>query len=215
MPDRDGHFDARATIERLAPLMEGKSALITGPGIGVSDDTRDLVAWLVNEGAQPTRPLLIDADGLNVLSRLVPANSRLAHGPVVLTPHPGEMARMLGVSNAVVNADRITAVRRLSETTGAYVLLKGARTVVATPDGAVFVNSSGNPGMATPGMGDVLSGIIGGLLGQGMSPTDALKLGVFVHGFAADLLAERVGPVGYLAGDLANELPAALKALRS
>jgi len=125
------------------------------------------------------------------------------------------MARMLGVSNAVVNADRITAVRWLSETTGAYVLLKGARTVVATPDGAVFVNSSGNPGMATPGMGDVLSGIIGGLLGQGMSPTDALKLGIFVHGFAADLLAERVGPVGYLAGDLANELPAALKALRS
>jgi NAD(P)H-hydrate epimerase len=125
------------------------------------------------------------------------------------------MARLLGVSSAAVNADRITAARRMAETTGAYVLLKGARTVVATPDGAVFVNSSGNPGMATPGMGDVLSGIIGGLLGQGMSPTDALKLGVFVHGFAADLLAERVGPVGYLAGDLANELPTALKALRS
>jgi NAD(P)H-hydrate epimerase len=215
MPDRDGHFDARATIERLTPLIEGKSALVTGPGLGVSDDTRDLVAWLVNEGAQPTRPLLIDADGLNVLALLGPARLKSAHGPVVLTPHPGEMARLLGISNAAVNADRITAVRRMAETTGAYVLVKGARTVVATPDGALFVNSSGNPGMATPGMGDVLSGIIGGLLGQGMSPTDALKLGVFVHGFAADLLAERVGPVGYLAGDLANELPAALKALKS
>jgi len=215
MPDRGGHFDAGATIERLAPLIKGKSALITGPGIGVSDDTRDLVAWLINEAAQPTRPLLIDADGLNVLALLGPAILKSAHGPVVLTPHPGEMARMLGASNAAVNTDRSTAVRRLSETTGAYILLKGARTVVATPNGAVFVNSSGNPGMATPGMGDVLSGIIGGLLGQGMSPTNALKLGVFVHGFAADLLAERVGPVGYLAGDLANELPAALKALRS
>jgi hydroxyethylthiazole kinase-like uncharacterized protein yjeF len=215
MPDRGGHFDARATIERLTALIEGKSALITGPGIGVSDDTRDVVAWLVNEGARPTRPLLIDADGLNVLALLGPAILKSAHGPVVLTPHPGEMARLLGVSNAAVNADRITAVRRMTETTGAYVLLKGARTVVATPDGAVFVNSSGNPGMATPGMGDVLSGIIGGLLGQGMAPPDALKLGVFVHGLAADMLAERVGPVGYLAGDLANELPAALKALKS
>jgi hydroxyethylthiazole kinase-like uncharacterized protein yjeF len=215
MPDRGGHFDARATIERLTPLIEGKSALLTGPGIGVSDDTRDVVAWLVNEGTQPSRPLLIDADGLNVLALLGPAILKSAHGPIVLTPHPGEMARLLGVSNAAVNADRIIAVRRMAETTGAYVLLKGARTVVATPDGAVFVNSSGNPGMATPGMGDVLSGIIGGLLGQGMSPADALKLGVFVHGFAADLLAERVGPVGYLAGDLANELPAALKVLKS
>jgi ADP-dependent NAD(P)H-hydrate dehydratase / NAD(P)H-hydrate epimerase len=215
MPDRGGHFDARATIERLAPLIDGKSALVTGPGIGVSDDTRDLVAWLVNEGAQPTRPLLIDADGLNVLALLGPAILKRARGPVVLTPHPGEMARLLGVSNAAVNTDRITGARRLAETTGAYVLLKGARTVVVTPDEAVFVNSSGNPGMATPGMGDVLSGIIGGLLGQSMAPTDALKLGVFVHGFAADLLAERIGPVGYLAGDLANELPTALKALRS
>ena len=136
-----------------------------------------------------------------------------AHGPVVLTPHPGEMARLLGISTAAVNADRIGAARRLVDLTGAAVLLKGARTVIATPDGAVSINSSGNPGMATPGMGDVLSGIVGALLARGMSPGDALVLGAFAHGFAADRLADRVGPVGYLAGDLAAELPATFAAL--
>jgi ADP-dependent NAD(P)H-hydrate dehydratase / NAD(P)H-hydrate epimerase len=136
-----------------------------------------------------------------------------ARGPVVLTPHPGEMARLLGISTAAVNADRIGAARRLADTTGAGVLLKGARTIVATPDGRVFVNSSGNPGMATPGMGDVLSGMVGTLLGQGMAAGDALALGAFVHGLAADRLADRLGSVGYLAGDLAAELPAAIASI--
>ena len=119
----------------------------------------------MKEGARPDRPLLIDADGLNVLARLGPDTLKSAQGPVVLTPHPGEMSRMLGCSTAVVNADRISAARRLVAMTGASVLLKGAHSVIAMPDGAVFVNSSGNPGMATPGMGDVLSGIVGALMG--------------------------------------------------
>ncbi|MGH7935358.1 MAG: NAD(P)H-hydrate dehydratase [Candidatus Binataceae bacterium] len=213
MPDRDGHFDATASIARLGPLIEGKSALVTGPGMGASKDTRDLLLWLIEQGAAPGRPLLIDADGLNALAHIGPAAAVRARGPVVLTPHPGEMARLLGSSNAVVNQDRIGAARRLVDLTGAEVLLKGARTVIATRDGAIHVNSSGNPGMATPGMGDVLSGIIGALLGQGMNPADAVKLGVFVHGNAADRIAARVGAIGYLAGDLAQELPRALDAL--
>ena len=108
---------------------------------------------------------------------------------------------------------RIGAARRLTDITGAGVLLKGARTIVATPDGCLFVNSSGNPGMATPGMGDVLSGMVGALLGQGLAAGDALALGAFLHGLAADRLAERLGPIGYLAGDLAAELPAAIASL--
>jgi NAD(P)H-hydrate epimerase len=188
-------------------------ALVAGPGIGVSEDTRELMTWLVEEGAQPERPLLIDADGLNVIAALGPALLKSAHGPIVLTPHPGEMARLLGASTVAVNADRIGAARRLAEMTGAGVLLKGARTVVATPDGRVSINSSGNPGMATPGTGDVLSGMVGALLGQGMAAGDALALAAFVHGLAADRLADRFGPVGYLAGDLVAELPAAMASL--
>lgn len=209
MPDRDGHFDARATVERLEALTLGKTALIAGPGMGTSDDTQKIVEWLVHS-AKPECPLLLDADALNVLAILGPQVLRAARGSVVLTPHPGEMARLLAISPAEVNADRIGSARRLAETTGAGVLLKGAHTVIVTQELQVFVNSSGNPGMGTPGMGDVLSGIIGGLLGQGMSGADALKLGAFIHGYAADRLASRIGPVGYLASELADELPGAL-----
>jgi ADP-dependent NAD(P)H-hydrate dehydratase / NAD(P)H-hydrate epimerase len=210
MPDCDGHFDARATVERLERLTLGKTALIAGPGMGASGDTQQIVEWLVHS-AKPECPLLLDADALNALAILQPQVLRAARGPVVLTPHPGEMARLLGISPREVNADRIVSARKLAETTGAGVLLKGARTVIVTQELEVSVNSSGNPGMGTPGMGDVLSGIIGALLGQGMPAADALKLGVFIHGYAADRLASRIGPVGYLASELADELPAALR----
>ena len=208
MPDRDGHFDAPTSIKRLEELVSGKTALIAGPGMGASDDTRRIVEWLAHS-ARPECPLLLDADALNVLAPIRPDVLRAARGPVVLTPHPGEMARLLGVSTGDVNADRIVSARKLIEATGAGVLLKGARSVIVTPEHDVFVNSSGNPGMGTPGMGDVLAGIIGALLGQGMSAADALKLGVFIHGYAADRLAARIGPAGYLASELADELPAA------
>jgi ADP-dependent NAD(P)H-hydrate dehydratase / NAD(P)H-hydrate epimerase len=209
MPGRDGHFDGKGTTDRLEQLAAGKTALIAGPGMGASNDTRQIVEWLVH-AARPERPLLLDADALNVMAPIRNDLLRVAQGPVVLTPHPGEMARLLGLSTQEVNADRIGSARRLVEATGAGVLLKGARSVIVTPERETFINSSGNPGMGTPGMGDVLSGIIGALLGQGMPASDALKLGVFMHGSAADRLAVRIGPAGYLAGELADELPAAL-----
>jgi hydroxyethylthiazole kinase-like uncharacterized protein yjeF len=208
MPDRDGHFDGRGTIERLEQLVAGKTALIAGPGMGAGDDTRQIVEWLVH-AARPERPLLLDADALNVLAPIRDEVLRAAQGPAVLTPHPGEMARLLGLSTQEINADRIVSARRLVDATGASVLLKGARSVIVTSEREVFINSSGNPGMGTPGMGDVLSGIIGALLGQRMPAADALKLGVFMHGSAADRLAVRIGPAGYLASELADELPAA------
>ncbi|MGB9379818.1 ADP-dependent NAD(P)H-hydrate dehydratase, partial [Candidatus Binatus sp.] len=138
-----------------------------------------------------------------------------ARGPIVLTPHPGEAGRLLGVTPAIINDDRVSAARTLAERTGATVLIKGARSVIASPDGDIYVNSTGNPGMATPGMGDALSGIVGALLGQHLRPLDALALGVFVHGYAADRVAARMGRVGYLAGDLIDDLPAALEALQT
>jgi hydroxyethylthiazole kinase-like uncharacterized protein yjeF len=157
--------------------------------------------------------LLIDADALNALAELGCGLLRKAKGPVVLTPHPGEMGRLLSQDTATVNSNRISNARRLCDLTGAHCLLKGNRTVIASPAGVVYVNSTGNPGMATPGMGDALSGILGSLLGQGMHALDALALGVFLHGMAADRLARHFGSVGFLAGDVINELPAALAAL--
>jgi ADP-dependent NAD(P)H-hydrate dehydratase / NAD(P)H-hydrate epimerase len=213
MPDRDGHFAAPSTIPRLSDLLTGKTTVIAGPGIGVSDDSRDLIRWLIRDGVAPDRPLLIDADGLNALALIGPRELKSAPGPVVLTPHPGEMARLLGSTTAAVNADRIGAARKLVDLTGAHVLLKGARSVIAAPDGVVHINSSGNPGMATGGMGDVLAGIVGALMGQGLVASAALTLGVFIHGHAADCLAARVGRFGYLAGDIAAELPAAFDAI--
>lgn len=211
--DRDGHFDGQHAPRVLAKLVEGKDSLSVGPGIGQSDDTRALMEWLIAEGAAPRRPLLIDADGLNVVAQIGASALKRAIGPVVLTPHPGEAARLLGMSTAEINADRVGAARRLSNLSGAAVLLKGARTVIAGSGGEISINASGNPGMATPGMGDVLSGIVGALLAQQLAPLDALAFGAFVHGHAADRLAARSGPVGYLAGDLAEELPSTLAAL--
>jgi ADP-dependent NAD(P)H-hydrate dehydratase / NAD(P)H-hydrate epimerase len=211
--DRDGHFDGHHAPGVLSKLIEGKDSIAVGPGIGQSEDSCALMEWLVAEGVAAHRPMLIDADGLNEIARIGAGMLRRAAGPVVLTPHPGEAARLLKTGTAEINADRIGAARRLVDLTGAAVLLKGARTVIAGTGGEIYINGSGNPGMASPGMGDVLSGIIGALLAQRYSALDALAFGAFVHGHAADRLAASVGPVGYLAGDLADELPSALAAL--
>jgi hydroxyethylthiazole kinase-like uncharacterized protein yjeF len=215
MPDRDGHFDAAQSIPRLGAAISGKDALMVGPGIGVSDDTKQLIAFLIEDGARSNRPLLIDADALNALAEIGCDSVSRARGPVILTPHPGEMARLLKISTTQVNADRMTAARTLCDRTGAFVLLKGARSVIAGPDGETFINSTGNPGMGTPGMGDALSGMLAALLGQGIRPLDALALGVFLHGEAADRVARGRGPIGYITGDVIEELPAALAALSS
>ncbi|MDB5108270.1 MAG: ATP-binding protein YjeF [Candidatus Binatus sp.] len=213
--ERDGHFDGAHACDALKMLIEGKSSLVAGPGIGVSDDSRQLIEWLIEVACTEHRPLLIDADGLNALASIGCEFARHARGPVVLTPHPGEAARLLGESTQSINADRISAARRLSERTGATVLLKGARSIVTAPTGQIFVNSSGNPGMSTPGMGDALSGMVGALLAyRGMDALSALAFGVFLHGFAADQVAGKRGSVGYLAGDLIDELPSAREALQ-
>ncbi len=211
--EREGHFAGAAAAATLAHLLAGKSAIVFGPGAGMNDDTKDLLKWLLREGVAPERPMLIDADGLNALAAIGPAKAAAAAGPIVMTPHPGEMARLLGSSAAEVNTNRIGAARKLAELTGASVLLKGARSVIADASGRVTINSSGNPGMATPGIGDALSGIVGALMAAKMEPFEALALGVFLHGHAADRVAKRIGAVGYIADDLISELPAARASL--
>jgi len=191
---------ARPALERL---WQGRDCLALGPGIGTAEETGALVGAVVRHCPLP---LVIDADGLNLLAADPDPLGRAA-GPVILTPHPGEMDRLLSVSTAEVQADRLAAARRLAARWGVYVVLKGARTVTATPDGEAWINPTGNPGMASGGMGDVLTGIIAGLVTQGYPPALAARLGVFIHGAAADRLAAERGPAGFLAGEVADRVP--------
>jgi NAD(P)H-hydrate epimerase len=190
-------------------LLERKNAILFGPGIGVNDGTQNALRWLLRNLEMPW---VIDADGLNTLALEV---HRLRHAkkPPVLTPHPGEMARLTGKSSASVNADRVGNARSFALENHCHVVLKGARTVIATAEGKVFINPTGNPGMASGGMGDVLAGILAALLGQGFSPEDAMKLGVYLHGFVGDRAAAEKGQIGLIASDIIDGLPAGIGAL--
>ena len=190
-------------------LLERKNALLFGPGIGVSHATQNILRWLLRN---LEIGWVIDADGLN---NLVLEIDRLRHAriPPVLTPHPGEMARLTGKSVVEVNADRVGIARSFAVEHRCHLVLKGARTVIATPDGKVFINPTGNPGMASAGMGDVLAGILTALLGQGLPPEDALKLGVYLHGFVGDTVAESKGEIGLIASDIIEGLPSGMRDL--
>lgn len=209
--ETDARTLGRKASERIATLSEGKSALALGPGLSTHPETVELVRDLARAEA---RPMLMDADALNALAGHVEALAD-CRGPRVLTPHPGEMGRLLGVDTERVNADRIGAARGFARTHGVVLTLKGAHTVVAAPDGQVRINLTGNPGMASGGMGDALTGIISGFLAQGVAPFDAACLGVYLHGLAGDLAARELGTVGLLASDLIARTPAAIDALLS
>jgi NAD(P)H-hydrate epimerase len=182
-------------------------ALAIGPGIGLDPETREAVRTLVRDVA---RPMVVDADALTALTGALD-HCRDAAAPRLLTPHPGEAARLLGCGIAEVQADRLASARHLAAESGAVVALKGARTVVAHPDGRATLNPTGNPGMATGGTGDVLTGIAGGLLAQGVAPAEALGAAVYLHGLAGDLAAEVRGEAGLVAGDVADAVPAAIR----
>ena len=190
--------------------LSGKQALVIGPGIGIAGETAELVKKLYREVGLP---LLVDADGLNILATDTNLLDNPA-GPRILTPHPGEMARLLGVTPAEIAADRLGAAREFAGRHQVYLVLKGADTLVVDPAGNAAVNPTGNPGMACGGMGDVLAGLIGGFLVQGLPPWHACCLGVFSHGLAADLLAAESG-AGYLASEVAREIPFVLEELRN
>src|SRR5262249_25552375 len=159
--------------------------------------------WLLNHSEIP---LVIDADGLNCLATDISVLRR-AKAPVVLTPHPGEMARLLNTTNAEVQTRRLAVARAFAAEHSWFLVLKCANTVIAAPDGRAWLNSTGNPGMASGGMGDVLTGIISGFLAQGYPPEEACRLGVFLHGHAGDKAAEEKGEAGILARDLIERLP--------
>jgi len=196
-----------SAFDTIINLMEEKKCIAIGPGLGQAKKTKNLVQKIVKSSPIP---LVVDADGLNSLAgdAQVLKNAR---APVILTPHPGEMARLMDTGVGAVQQDRIKCARDFATGFNVHLILKGARTVIAHPDGRVFINPTGNAGMASGGMGDVLTGIIAGLIVQGLSPEYACRAGVYLHGAAADSLVETIGPYGYLASDVMKAVPGEIK----
>jgi hydroxyethylthiazole kinase-like uncharacterized protein yjeF len=187
--------------------LTGKTALVIGPGIGIAAKTQELILKLYCEA---NLPMVIDADALNILA-LEPQCIANPPAPRILTPHPGEMARLTGFSTADIQADRLSTTLDFTTsnntvTSNVTTILKGAGTIICDPLGTWAVNTTGNPGMAAGGMGDVLSGIIGGLLAQSIAPQVASRVGVYIHGLAADELATKQR-FGYLASEVADMVP--------
>ena len=207
----DGTFSQDAGEAALAELRNGKAALAAGPGISASASASEFLAAVVRECEVP---VVLDADALNIAAENL-AVLRQTGAPVVITPHPGEMARLCQTDARSVQADRVGTAAGFAAEYGCHVVLKGARTVVAAPDGRISINPTGNPAMATGGTGDVLTGIVAGLLAQGYHPWDACRLGVFLHGHAADLLLEETGAAGFTATDISDKIPASVSSVLS
>jgi NAD(P)H-hydrate epimerase len=201
------------SLQAMAELLElgdGKQAVALGPGLGTAEETGALVRRFLKE---TPLPVVVDADGINALAGHPEVLAQRRGLPTVLTPHPGEMARLCGCPTAAIQADRLCVARDFAMAHGVILVLKGARTVTACPDGRVYINRSGHAGMASGGMGDVLTGLLGGLLAQGAEPGAAAALGVYLHGLAGDRLRPRYGDAGLLATELLRELPAARQSL--
>jgi NAD(P)H-hydrate epimerase len=209
VPEAGGHVFAAAAVDPVRKLAGERDAVVFGPGIGAGPEVRAFTKRVVRDVAVP---LVLDAEGLTAL---VGDFEWLAsrEAPLVLTPHPGEAARMLERSATEINADRVAAARELAARSGAVVLLKGAGTLIVSPRGRVAINATGGPALATGGTGDVLAGLLGGLLAQGMQAFEAAVAAAHWHGVASDRLVQGRGEVGITAGELAAGLPEAREEL--
>jgi NAD(P)H-hydrate epimerase len=221
LDDKDGELTAHEAHSVLQALSRGYECALIGPGLGESGYVqaflRGILPGLSTEPARGSqralRAVVIDADGLNNLAKMDgwPA---LLKVPTVLTPHPGEFSRLTGLPIADVQAGRLALARKYAAEWGAVVLLKGAPSIIAAPDGRARINAFTNPGLATGGTGDVLGGTIAGFVAQGVEPFDAASLGLYVNSWAGELVRQEMGSAGMLAGDLANALPRAMRDLR-
>jgi NAD(P)H-hydrate epimerase len=207
--DNEGRLDFTALGDIFA-LEQTQNVVAVGPGLGQSTELHRMLPELVGKA---TRPLVLDADGLNAFA----GQAEMLHTagiPLIITPHPGEFGRLLGVDAAAVQANRAELACRFARDHKAIVVLKGHGTLV-TDGQRLFRNTTGNPGMATGGTGDVLTGLIAALLGQGLEPFAAAQVGVYLHGRAGDLARDQLGEVGLIATDLLDFLPAAIRELQA
>jgi NAD(P)H-hydrate epimerase len=203
--DGRGMLSEKAAGPILDFIRHKTDVVAIGPGIGVSNGTQTIVSELI---CKASVPLVLDADALNSI-RGRTGLLKQSKSPLVLTPHAGEMARLMGKAVRDIEKDRLNASKTFAKETGTWLVLKGAPTVIAGPEGQAFINSTGNPGMATAGSGDVLTGIISALLGQGLSPSDAAALGVYLHGMAGDMVAGQSGMQSLTASRIIGALPEA------
>lgn len=200
----NGVISSKST-DFLLEMCEKSSAVVIGCGLSVCDDTKNLVQSVITNCE---KPLVIDADALNCICNK-PEILKNLKAPAIITPHPGEMARLLHSTPKTVNSNRENTAIDFAKKFGVVTVLKGAGTIIASPDGEVYINHTGNSGMATGGSGDVLSGIIGSLLAQGASPINAAAAGVFLHGTIGDLAAEKLGKISMLPTDMIDMIPTA------
>jgi len=196
---------------KLVQKSEECDLVIIGPGLSLNDETQKLTRELIQE---IEKPVLIDGDGLTAIS-IDPSILKNRTAPTVLTPHPGEMARLLGSTIAEIDQNKTEILQEKSAEWKTIIVLKGAHSKIVMPNGRVYINLSGNPGMATAGSGDVLTGTIAGMYGIGLNFEDAIRMGVFIHGFAGDLAASDIGEDGIIASDIMNYIPEALINLRN
>jgi hydroxyethylthiazole kinase-like uncharacterized protein yjeF len=196
---------------RLDRLVEGKDAVAVGPGLGLIPETAEFIRAAVNKFSLP---VVLDADGLNAFAGCVRA-LKTSRKVRVLTPHPGEMARLTGLKTSEILARRVEVAREFAQQHGVHLILKGYRTLIASPDGAVWVNPTGNPGMATGGSGDVLTGVLASLLAQypARPVTEVVVAAVYLHGLAGDLAAREKGEASLIASDIIDNLPSAFRVL--
>ena len=208
LPETKARTLARSGLDRVLAFMQARTAIAIGPGLSTHPETVELVQSLMKH---LDRPSVLDADALNAMTGRASLLTE-CKTPPILTPHPGEMARLeIDATPQTVNADRIGTARRFARERGVFVVLKGARTVVARPDGLVAICPTGNPGMATAGTGDVLTGMIVGLLAQRVPPWEAACAATYFHGSAGDLAAQHLGQPGMVASDLIAQIPYALQ----
>lgn len=210
--DSEGRIHPSA-VDVIRPKLSSYDALAVGSGMGWSGGTAEFLEQLLLDGSPIQLPVVVDADGLNNLSGLTNWWQRRS-GPTVVTPHPGEMATLTGTSTPEVQQDRVQSARRWSAQWGVTVAIKGANTVVADAEGLARVSPFANPGLASGGTGDVLTGIIGGLIAQGLTPELSACCGVYIHGQAGEVVTQKLGDAGTVATDLIQELPETIKWLK-
>ncbi|MGB9837085.1 MAG: NAD(P)H-hydrate dehydratase, partial [Candidatus Saccharicenans sp.] len=210
LPETTARTISEKALSRVLELLQGKDALLVGPGLSTDPSTASLVLQLLDRLKKAKIPVVIDADGLNILASK-PECLKSLPKKTVLTPHPGEFSRLTGLSTPEILKNRLKLAPEFAARHRLYLVLKGYRTLVVSPEGRLMINTTGNPGMATGGSGDVLSGLIASEVMQVEDLLQAAVNAVFVHGLSGDLAAEKIGERSLTATDLIKFLPAAIK----